>query len=949
MQLVLFFSSLLFLSSLAFANENPDIFTPQVLGGCKLGDESASLTLQNGLKLLLISDPSANQNKVALNVLTGYRDDPLDIPGLAHFLEHMLFLGTKEDPSPSAYGDFITKRGGYQNAHTNYDTTTYHFSIDPSQIEPALSLFGQQFTAPLLSQEYISKEKKVIHAEFQYRKDSIYRQTLSVAKSAFFGNKQNISKFGTGNSESLSSLSDKQLTQRMRQWWEDNYSSDKMAVVFYGPQSISTLRSLAKQHFSSISKRPNSKVYPTNEVIIKTPSIAKARINDDEKSLYLLFKIPSKDPETDNTNRAFLEFLLERNLPQSFASSALGRRFAAKIHASAANSTADVNYLDIYINLHYKGGEKYWQVVQQLMQYVDSLKSKPIEQWRLDEFNTTNALTWCHKENAKVSLYAKNLNKTSAESVFTRGRFQEKVDPEAMRELLEAINVNNMLAVVVHPDFGGSKESAWYDIEYDLEEIPERSIKNYLPGNQVKFYIDRPEPNPYLPSQIEKLTDSQAQTPQKIEALAPINAWYARDTSFDDPRIFYYVEVRSDDADSSAKSAAHTTLIRDMLRNQLKYTRAQASDAKSGVSVSRIPNGIGFYFEGYPESVKRLVQDVANRLDDFKMRDRLFERFHYGWIHYLKEQEKIDPSLQADELIESLLVGPHYSFAEQQSGMRSTRESGIRSQLKTLKENSHIQSLAYGNVSENLAIELNKVILNVFKANGTANASNIAPITLPTSISRVYSESEYEDSVNLIYIQGEEHSIDELSKFLLLDRIMSHAFYSELRTEQSLGYAVNANMVRYGGTPGMEFSIQSPYAEPQQLEENVIAFLDSFGEVLATSSPKSFSEISQTLQTDLRKPALTLNTQAVRAWRSVKHERANFDYREQMAKAIGQISLTDFSSWYTSRFSQPNRRLASVLVSGQEHSVPWSWKFSRRDSNVGDFEDFAESQRALKN
>ena len=51
------------------------------------------------------------------------------IPGIAHFLEHMLFLGSKKYPNANYFADFIAKNGGYNNAFTEYENTNYFYKI----------------------------------------------------------------------------------------------------------------------------------------------------------------------------------------------------------------------------------------------------------------------------------------------------------------------------------------------------------------------------------------------------------------------------------------------------------------------------------------------------------------------------------------------------------------------------------------------------------------------------------------------------------------------------------------------------------------------------------------------------------------------------------------------------------------------------------------------------
>ena len=61
--------------------------------------------LPNGLKILFISDPEANKSSASLGVNIGNLVDGLDVPGLAHFCEHLLFMGTEKYPSENDFAE----------------------------------------------------------------------------------------------------------------------------------------------------------------------------------------------------------------------------------------------------------------------------------------------------------------------------------------------------------------------------------------------------------------------------------------------------------------------------------------------------------------------------------------------------------------------------------------------------------------------------------------------------------------------------------------------------------------------------------------------------------------------------------------------------------------------------------------------------------------------------
>ena len=103
--------------------------------------EYRAVTLPNGLIAVLVSDPSTDKSAAALAVYRGSYDDPEGRAGLAHFLEHMLFLGTTKYPGVDEYQNFITTHGGTFNAYTSSDHTNYFFDIQTPFLEGGLDRF----------------------------------------------------------------------------------------------------------------------------------------------------------------------------------------------------------------------------------------------------------------------------------------------------------------------------------------------------------------------------------------------------------------------------------------------------------------------------------------------------------------------------------------------------------------------------------------------------------------------------------------------------------------------------------------------------------------------------------------------------------------------------------------------------------------------------------------
>lgn len=68
----------------------------------------------------------------------GFMSDPDELPGLAHFCEHMLFLGTEKYPNEVEYTKYLSEHGGSSNAHTAQENTCYYFDVTPENFNGAL-------------------------------------------------------------------------------------------------------------------------------------------------------------------------------------------------------------------------------------------------------------------------------------------------------------------------------------------------------------------------------------------------------------------------------------------------------------------------------------------------------------------------------------------------------------------------------------------------------------------------------------------------------------------------------------------------------------------------------------------------------------------------------------------------------------------------------------------
>ena len=186
------------------------------------------LCLENQLRVLLISDPDSNISAAAMDVAVGSFSDPPEVQGLAHFCEHMLFLGTQKYPNEHVYSNFLSTHGGYDNAFTSTQETDYYFSVEADYLEQALDMFAQFFIAPLFTPGAVSNESHAVNAEHEKNLQSdewrLWQLLKHVSNPA-----HPFSQFATGN---LQTLDNPNILEDLLDYYSTHYSANQVSILF---------------------------------------------------------------------------------------------------------------------------------------------------------------------------------------------------------------------------------------------------------------------------------------------------------------------------------------------------------------------------------------------------------------------------------------------------------------------------------------------------------------------------------------------------------------------------------------------------------------------------------------------------------------------------------------------------------------------------------------------
>ena len=245
--------------------------------------EYRHVILDNQLEALLVHDKAISTSQIALDVYVGSMDEPPgEYNGIAHFLEHLLFLGSdKYNPhgndTVSGFMQFIGMASGWTNAFTSMDNTNYHFSVATGQLEEALDRFSQFFIAPTFGgsnlvgggdgkgEDGIKREMNAVNSEFRnnitnegYRLFRLWQLTCDKSHP--------LSRFHIGNLETLNRTG---IVDMVKGFYKSKYSANLMKLVIRSPLDLDKLEEFARKYFTPIKNNyllPSTFVPPISQL-----------------------------------------------------------------------------------------------------------------------------------------------------------------------------------------------------------------------------------------------------------------------------------------------------------------------------------------------------------------------------------------------------------------------------------------------------------------------------------------------------------------------------------------------------------------------------------------------------------------------------------------------------------------------------------------------------------
>ena len=191
--------------------------------------------LPNAPAIVVVQDPGAQLTGFAIGVSAGAYYDPVDFPGLAHFTEHMLFLGTEKYPGATGFDEFISSHGGSSNAFTDSERTVYYNAIDTDSFAGGFSRFIDFFSRPSFNPTYIQKEVNAVDSEHDLHINDPHWRMFSIVANLSLppGNH-----YSTGDSSTLLSQGPDALADAVRKYFAANYCFNRLSIAIVSPLPV---------------------------------------------------------------------------------------------------------------------------------------------------------------------------------------------------------------------------------------------------------------------------------------------------------------------------------------------------------------------------------------------------------------------------------------------------------------------------------------------------------------------------------------------------------------------------------------------------------------------------------------------------------------------------------------------------------------------------------------
>lgn len=884
-----------------------------------------NITLENGLSVLLVEDLQSTEAAASMAVAVGHFDDPVARPGMAHFLEHMLFLGTEKFPDSGEYSAFINQHGGSNNAWTGTEHTNFFYSINAAQFEASLDRFSQFFIAPLFDVALVDRERHAIESEFSMKLKDDIRRVYQVQKETV-NPAHPFSKFSVGNLETLAG-EQQNLREELIAFYNEKYSANIMTLCIVAPTSLDDLAKLAHTYFAAITHHPEPTQYPDTPIYLAEQLQAKINIVPlkEQRRIAITFALPALERFYKRKPLTFISHLLGYEGKGSLLSYLKERGLANNLSAGGGVNGYNFKDYNISIQLTDLGLNKLKDVIDCTFEYITLIRETGLSDWRYKERAALLKVAFQYQEQVKAldlaSHLSINMHHYDVEDVVFGDYRMDGLDVIETQQLLAMMTPANMRLQLIAPELETDKQAAWYHSPYQIRKISTEDITRWL-APKVRSELTLPSPNPFIIDHCVARTDkSNGPVPLVVSQEPGYRIWHKKDDEFNVPKGHLYLSLDSAQTAASPKHAALTRLYVEMLLDYLTEYTYQAEVAGLSYNIYPHQGGITLHLTGFSGKQEALLSLVIEKARERKFTQNRFELIKKQILRSWYNHTQAKPISQLFTSLTVTLQKRSFEPARMAELLEEITLEDLHAHVKSFYEKIHLEGLVYGDWLESeakaLGCKLNR-ILSLVTSPSSESSRELIDLSNKGTLLREVSAS-HQDSGIIVYYQSDTATPENMALFSLLNHTMSSTFFHELRTQKQLGYMVGTGYLPLNRYPGIIFYIQSPNSGPQVLLQAIDEFIADFTYAILQITNEQWESTKTGLVNQVMEHDANLKTRSQRYWSSIGNKDYAFNQRENVVEQIKTLTRSDLIKFIMKKMRTKHCDRLVLFSTGESH------------------------------
>lgn len=881
------------------------------------------LVLDNKLKVLLISDENADKAAASMDVNVGSYNDPEDREGLAHFLEHMLFLGTKKFPEADAYQAFISDNGGSHNAYTSSHHTNYYFDIDDKKLDAALDRFSQFFVAPLFDETYVNRERNAVHSEYQASLRDDFRRSYDVYRNVV-NQRHPEAKFSVGSLKTLADREGDYVRDDLLSFYKQHYSANKMGLVVLGREPLDELKKMVVERFSQVPLVTDTAQINTDAVVLEPlfmpdqlPMEVLSKPVKELRQMSMNFPLPSTREYYQEKPLDFIGYLLGHEGKGSLLSILKAEGLAENLSAGGSDKSDGTSAFYISMRLTAAGVQHRDKIRALVFYALEQIKKDGVEKWRYEEKRLLAQTAFQFREKSApistVRSLASNLHQYPANEIISGDYLLNNYDAKLIKRFLSQLTPQNVLVTSVYPEVETDEVTVHYEVAYsqqkissDLPQLDEKLIANFA----------LPTRNPFIPENINLYpVDSSLQSLTRLQA-GEISLWAKQDLDYKTPKVKVFFRIMSPEIAGNIKSSVLASLYTNLIRDRLNEYTYSALLADTAISIRENDRGIDVVLQGYHDKLYTLMDLFLDEIDGENIAIERFVQLRSDLLRGLRNSDKGKPYNQLYKQLAINLTDSYFTDVERIKQLENISLDDIKTFAKQWRADTRVQGLFYGNFdrvwlnqwqtyAERLQQQETPILAEAYEpTKNTIAAVKVMRIDSQTLQYHVR-DVDHNDQAAILYVQSPSDTVSDQAKMSVLRQMMQSPFYSSLRTEQQLGYIVFMGSLRLKEVPASVFVVQSPTASVDEIQKAVTQFIGNFSDEI----PDDIEVFKQAVMTKLLVAAPSLSASANIYWNDITQSGGRINRRQRLVEAIEKVSSDDIKQYYQQVMLSPRHAL----------------------------------------